>query len=192
MFLLRFSLVSLILFATALPTYADAVIYDEAVSDLGDSPADPTDLGNLMPGDNIILGELNGGGTFDPDVFSFTVPSNLRLTSITFDLLSSEFRSHFFAFNDGPVSLSDGGENLISTLLQGSDEGANMLTFRNIFGAGGATPPLGPGTYQVLFQETDDQPVVYELRLTTTVPEPGTLMLLATSGLFLLRRRKQR
>jgi hypothetical protein len=57
-------------------------------------------------------------------------------------------------------------------------------------GATGFTPPLGPGTYTFLIQQSGST-VSYEFDM-TVVPEPTSLCLIGLGGLLLLARRATR
>jgi hypothetical protein len=159
------------------PVPAPATIrYSESVS--GDAPAGSSfvDLGSLTVGSNRISGVSLA---FDTDDYSFTVPAGFQVDTIKIETYGGS----------GSAGLQSPA--LGSSLLTPANFGQDFLDII------GASQPLGPGTY--LFRTTTGSAgptsYRYDLQLSpVAIPEPGTLGLLATSGLaacYMLRRRRR-
>ena len=181
----------------AMTTFAHGQInYDESVNgDLGTAQS-PSNLGAAGLGANNVSGTLFNSSNFDPDAFSFTVGAGLQLDSLSFTSMDGA-GSHFFAFNDGPLSTGSGAGNLISTLINAGDVGTNILdgTLNSFGGSGLNGDPLGPGTYYVWFQETAGSDHNYTIQFTTSqaIPEPATasLIMLGALGLGIFNTRRR-
>ena len=151
----------------------------------------PTAVGVLGLGANSVTGMLNVN-EFDPDAFSFSVPAGQELTNLYFANLTGFNR--FFVFNEGALDTSNAYGNLVTTLISTTDVMTNILDGSlNSVGGSGVSGPLGPGSYEVWFQETDGSVVDYTINLeTSVVPEPGALALVLLGGFVsLLAYRKQ-
>ena len=173
-----------------------ATLYTEiGAMDLGDNAFNPSALGALSQGDNTISGVINEGGAFKPDVFSFTIDSDLQLTSLTFEF-SSDLSSHFLAFKDSSGAFDHTDTILFAALVSSAQNNLNILEIEQDGGDvaedSGLPRPLGfdlplpSGEYTLWFQETSNETVSYTFNLTTvSIPEPTSLSA-SCLGLFLL------
>jgi hypothetical protein len=180
-----------------------AVLYDESLSgDLSNSGLAPTSLA-VAEGENQILGTLGTGanGT-DLDSFTFTVPSGLELTAIVvLPGTTTGPLGTFFAVQSGnQVTVAPDAPDFTGLLgftfyLAGN---GNIITDVGLPGNGatGFIPPLGPGTYAFLVQDTAEGTFNYGLnfQLIATAPDNGVgmtgcaVVFAALAGLNRLKR----
>lgn len=177
---------------------AAAVVHREA--DDGEFSSDglnPTPVA-LAAGSNQIFGRMGGGGGgADRDYFVVTVPTSMRLSSVTLLSDTRVLGVSFLGLQAGDrltVSPFAGSANgLLGWVHYGSaDIGTDILpALGRGFGATGFAPPLGAGAYTFWLQETGSGSVTYGLDLQLQpVPLPGAFVCFATAlGLLRARRR---
>jgi hypothetical protein len=189
----------------AVPASA-SVLYNESLSgDLSNSGSSPTPL-TISPGINAVIGSVEGTGGADPqDWIALTVPSGLNLSAIVLANYSSTDLQGFFGFQSGGsfsgsvdsasnyegythfgTGATNGSPPMPATNLVGADLLSIMSMPAQDPGAGGFTPPLGPGTYSFLIQQLGAL-TNYEFDFDT--PEPSSLAAVAC-GMTLLRRKQ--
>lgn len=188
------STMSAALFAFTAPATAG---YDETVlGDLSNDPLNPTPVAFTL-GDNIITGSMGSSNDVvngDRDFLTFTIGAGQQLGGLFLLSLTPADRG-FHAISAGPTSVipSGPGAGDVSTYL-GSNHldpvsaSVNLLTSLGTPLAGsGFTPPLGPGTYSYMVQQTGAITQGYSLNFVVT-PEPASLTLLTLGTLGLTRR----
>ncbi len=196
----RFS-VGLILSGAALNISA-AIIYNESAGDLSNFGNAPTPLA-LLEGENQILGTLSSSpnGT-DSDYFTFTVPGGLDLTAILVlpGTTTGPLGTYFGVQSGDQVTVPPAAADLTGLLgftyyLAGN---GNIITDVGVGGNGatGFIPPLGPGTYSFVLQDTGEGSFDYGLsfQLLATAPEGGPGILgcaLAFAGVAAMKRLKR-
>lgn len=186
-----------------------ALTWDESVNgDLSDDGNAPTLLGTLSSGSNLIsgtMGSLGGTGPLDADVWNFTIAAGYYLTGINLVGYSatsgSTSNQSFMAIaNGGTINMSDPSQHLSNALWGYAQDGFGntyndllaLLDAGPEFGGIGFDGPLPSGNYTFWIQEGSDQ-INYNIDFVTSpvpVPEPGSALLLAASGLWLMRRRR--
>ncbi|MGJ8653756.1 MAG: hypothetical protein ACSHX8_10820 [Opitutaceae bacterium] len=172
------------------------MVYSEAISgDLSHLISSPTPIGELNTGQNSIIGTINEGGIFNPDVFTFSVAPDHILTSLVFTLDSNE-ENHFLAMSDGTTLDAVAEYLLFASLVTNAQNGTNLLETESDGGnqsGSGYSLPLSSGDYSLWFQETSNSTIDYTFTFTTAVvPEPANSTLLLsciTCGAMLLTRR---
>lgn len=172
-------------------------IYSEAISgNLSGLITSPTSIGQLSPGENSIIGSINEGGSFNADVFTFSVGSGYNLTSLVFNINSSA-ENHFLAMSNETTLDADVDYLLFASLVTNAQNGDNLLISESDGGnqsGTGYTLPLSAGDYSLWFQETSANTVDYTFTLTTVaVPEvanSGMLLSCMSCAYLLLFRRK--
>jgi hypothetical protein len=170
------------IFSVAALNTSGAALYDESLTgDLSDSGLGPTPL-TVVAGENQILGELsNTANGTDPDYFTFTVPSGLELTAIVvLPGTTTGPEGTFFAVQAGnqvtvpPDAPDFTGLLGFTSYLAGN---GNIITDVGLPGNGatGFIPPLGPGTYAFLVQDTAEGTFNYGLnfQLLAAAPDSG-------------------
>ena len=180
-------------------TATHALTYSEP-ADLSNSIGTPTPLGPVSLGVNTVDGSVSGSALFNPvtlevdwtgdflDAFEYVVPGGLSVSGI--EVLISNFASTAFSVF-GEVANTSGG---VDTPFWSAD-----TTYPNILTGG---TPLGSGTHNLGLQIADTCPgcsggetLSYDWTVNiTVVPEPSSMMLLATAGIvsFYTCRRKRR
>ena len=191
---------------------ANATNYDEAVSgDLSSDNTQPTNIGNLTAGNNLISGAtIPSGPVVDPntgarefqdnDYLEFTVPTGVELSALIVQSGTSIVENDrlFMGIASGegvyvPADFSSASGMLGWTLVSNEMIGTDVLddlgasapaNFPAIPGATTFSGPLGAGTY-TLWLLDGDSPVTYKLNLLASpTPEPSSwMMMLAGFGL---------
>jgi hypothetical protein len=188
------------LVAAAFAQSAAAVtIWDEGTDgDLSHDPAAPNSV-TVAIGTNTVIGSTVGSDQGpDRDIFTFTVPDGAALTQLLLTSFVSDDDLAFLALQDGPVITDPGSaDDLLGWLHPSADfVGTDILDdIGQGAGAIGFTGPLGPGTYTLLMQQGDPQPVAYGFDLIiepVAVPEPpmAALFALGLCALAVARRRR--
>lgn len=174
------------------------IIYSEALSgDLSHLISSPTSIGELNAGQNSIIGTINEGGSFNPDVFTFSVAANHILTSLVFTL-DSNTENHFLAMSDETTLDAVAEYLLFASLVTNAQNGTNLLMTESDGGnqsGSGYSLPLTSGNYSLWFQETSNSTIDYTFTFTTEViPEPANsaLLLSCLSSVSILLFRRQR
>ena len=190
--LLAISIISASVALLALQTLHADVIYSEAVS--GDLPGDqtfPELLKELIPGTNTILGNdsLNTDIGSQGDTFGLTLGANQHIDSILLSITNN----------------TNTADSFTTTVFQSPF--IQVQQFVQVAGTVGAIDfdPFGsqlPGQYNFSTQYvTANQPTQgfdwqWDIQVSNTVPEPGSLPLLGLGvgalGLASLRRRQNR
>lgn len=214
--------VALALAAISTATAVHATTYSEAVSgDLSGDAKNPTKIGNLTPGSNLIVGATIPSGPIvnpitgqhaveDDDYVSFTIPAGHVLSQL-FLGSGSVFQPGdrmFFGIAQGAQvnvdpNFSSAAGLLGWTLVGSSMVGSDVLpalglsapaNFPPIGGATRFTGALGAGTY-TLWLVDGDQPASYSLNLVVAaVPDSATWMMMLTGFAavgHVLRRRRK-
>lgn len=188
------------LVAAAFAQSAAAVtIWDEGTDgDLSTDPAAPTSV-TVAIGTNTVIGSTVGSDQGpDRDVFTFTVPDGSALTQLLLTSFVSDDDLAFLALQAGPVITDPGSADDLLGWLHPSAAFVGTDILDDIgqgAGAIGFTGPLGPGTYTLLMQQGDPQPVAYGFDLIIdpiAVPEPpmSALFVLGLVALAVARRRR--
>ena len=188
------------LVAAAFAQSAAAVtIWDEGTDgDLSTDPAAPTSV-TVAIGTNTVIGSTVGSDQGpDRDVFTFTVPDGAALTQLLLTSFVSDDDLAFLALQDGSVITDPGSADDLLGWLHPSAAFVGTDILDDIgqgAGAMGFTGPLGPGTYTLLMQQGDPQPVAYGFDLIIepiAVPEPpmSALFVLGLVALAVARRRR--
>ncbi len=161
---------------------ASQVIHDEGADGTTDPLStdnnNPTDVGNLAHGSNIVRGHIASAKSVgDVDVFTFTIDSGFQLDGLfvlAFDYISpppANERAGFLAINDAaafPYNAQelDINENpdldeslFLGGTVFGLDDlpgvgGGNILPRAGVITGRGFTPPLAAGTYTIYIQQT--------------------------------------
>ena len=190
--------------ASAGPAAAISV-YDEAVDpDFSNSRAAPTAV-TFGLGQNDVFGVTGSSPAsgVDRDYFTFAIPAGSALVSLTvLNVGLSAGNASFLGLQAGatvtvdPVgaALPNAAAPLLGyKLLSPADIGLDILpNIATAASAAGFTPPLGPGQYSVWLQDGNSAPSTYALRFdVSTVPEPGTILLIGT-GIVALGRLQRR
>jgi PEP-CTERM motif len=190
-----------IVISASLVGRAIAASYTESVSgDLSNNQAAPTPF-TLDLGTNAVTGTTQAG---DMDWIAITVPSGLQLSQDVLAAYSSTDLQGFTGFQVGS-SFVGSPESQASAYAGYAHYGTNASTGastpgnligQDLFpimdnpsdaiGATGFTPPLGPGTYTFLIQQTGALTNYTFDFNTTAVPEPASLGLLGLGGVGLL------
>ncbi len=190
--------IAMILFSMSFATQA-SIVWDESINgDFSNNGLSPTSVSFSM-GSNVIIGSTGNPGTgIDRDYFSFVVPTDSSLSSIT--VLSNTIVSgstSFIGLQAGPqltVSTSGAGiENFLGFSHYGNDSVDTdilpSLVFSNFTGS------LPSGTYSIWIQETGGVvPYGFDFAvIPTAVPIPGAGVLLfsALCGFRVLRKRQE-
>jgi hypothetical protein len=189
---------------------ADAAVvysYTESVDGSFSSDSDsPTNLGIFLPGINQVTGQVtaigDGGFNFTNDVFTFEIPSNAQLVTITMSSFSTAGGAGgmFMMLDDGPTFEFQSDEvndqfsfgpdlSLIlgGSVVGGGEVGTDILDdLQNAFNFGNGsffTTPLGPGSYSVYLQETGSFSNYSLAFNVSAVPEPSSWAVL---GVFVI------
>lgn len=182
-----------------------STVWDESVNgDLSGDPNAPTPI-VLETGSNIIMGSVSTAQGDTRDFITFTIGENQALVALLQlqyeDLeIGGPGNRGFHAINEGDTSFIPGGstadEFLGGAHLDPLEVGTDMLAILAAAPQAGQgfTPPLGPGTYSYVLQQTGPQLSGYTLDfqvVSTVVPVPAGVWLLASAlvGLGGLRRR---
>ena len=177
-----------------------ATVHDESVDgDLSSDPFAPTAL-SIGVGSNLVLGTMQASGD-TRDYFTFSIGADQALSSIflrdyTDVASSSPGDTGFAGIIAGTTSFIPNGATVSNFLgtnhVVPAQVGTDILLALAgaPFGGTGFTPPLGPGDYTFLIQQTGNELTAYSLDL-ILVPEPGTALLLmgGLAGLAAQRRR---
>ena len=172
---------------------AHAVFYDEGVSgDLSGSFSAPTNLGAFGLGIHTIIATDSGGAR---DIFTFSVPAGMSLTSIVNASYVGADGTAFIGIGSGTTLDGSGtAESLLGYTHFGTGPGTVGAEIIDDIAAGagaqGFTPPLGPGDYTVWMQQVGAS-ATWRLDF-NVVPEPTSLGLLALGAMPLLFRRRPR
>jgi hypothetical protein len=182
---------------------AMAASYDDNASDLSNIQASPTPF-TLTLGANSIIGSVGGSniGGSNQDWIAITVPAGMQITSYVNAAYSGNDVQGFTGFQFGSPFVGNpgtagpyagyahfgtGAQNpSIPTSTVGVDLLPLMANPSVAQGASGFTPPLGPGSYAFLIQQTNSNTAIsYEFDI-NVVPEPTSLCLIGLGGLGLL------
>lgn len=170
-----------------------ATDYNEAISgDLSNSGLTPTSIGSLTLGANSVLGTTGRGGNgLDRDYFTFTVPANFTLVSMT------ELSGTTVGGDVSFIGVQAGNKVTVGTNptsaagLLGwthygvADINVDILPRMGVpsFGSTGFTTPLSAGNYAFWVQDFNVGVFTYGFRLgVQAVPEPGSLALFTGLG----------
>lgn len=176
---------------------AENISYVESANgDLANDETMPTDVGITDIGLNTVSGTLSNTANFDPDSFLFEVGAGQQLDSVSFGSMSGNAGfDHFLAFSDTTLSRSP-GDNLITTLIDTSSVGVNLIdgNWVSTYGGRGASGPLPSGTYHLWFQETDGMDYDYSINIVTSqaIPEPTMAIVPMVLGLIAAAKRRRR
>ena len=171
-----------------------ATDYNEATSgDFANSGSAPTSIGSLTPGSNNIFGTTGRGNTgLDRDYFTFTVPVNSFLVSMT------ELPGTTVGGDVSFIGVQAGNKVTVGTNPSSAagllgwthygvaDINVDILPRMGVssFGSTGFTTPLGAGDYAFWLQDFNGGAFTYGFRLgVTAVPEPGSLALFMGLGM---------
>lgn len=158
----------------AAPACADSW-NEDIFGDLSNEPAAPTPLTIYHPF-NFITADVGGG---DIDLIALTVPAYHTFDSITLTIYSGETQS-FVGLQQSATWTAGTGANVNPAALlgwthfgpaaPGADVGQDLLDNLGVpkQGSLGFTPPLGPGVYTMLVQDTGAA-VRYQFRLNLTL-----------------------
>ena len=180
----RVSSIALCLLTCAFPA-SGATVWDESVSgDLASDPATPTAV-SFVTGSNVVVGDVNATSDIR-DYFTFTIGSDQTLSAVT--LLSYEGNLGFTAMNVGSSSFIPGFTTMLD-FLGGTHTDASLigelllpLLGSGSLGGAGFTPPLGPGTYSYVIQQTSGELTSYALDFEVSpVPAPAAVWLLGSA-----------
>lgn len=177
-----------------------ALIHDEGVSgDLSDNNLAPTLLA-LNAGSNVVRGSTTAS-PLDRDIFSFTIAAGEQLVAIVLDsYLSGDDRSFFAVASGNTISSLTSLPALLGNALIGASAGSmqgddvldnlGALTFGGSTGFSGS---LGAGAYTFWLQETTvgirEYALDFQIRGSSAVPAPSTLLLLLPVIAVLVRRK---
>lgn len=164
---------------------ANALVYDETIDgDLRNNSNNPSMLGTLSLGSNLVTGNLAGDPQDDTDNFSFIVPVETLLSQIiwTYDLgdfsssgnafVRNGNRDVLFGFN---FRTTTSGSNVLSTALNPGNFSMEILAF------GGA---VGLDNYSFDLQLTPNNVG------TVPLPAAGWMLLCGITALSLARYRR--
>lgn len=180
-----------------IPTVVSAQTFDEITSgDFSGDSNNPTALGQLLLGTNVISGTTGSG---DRDIVNFAVGPGHEVTSI---LLTdfTESGGHFFGIADGAVAPAAGTDFFFAGLVFDPGPAASVEFIGSAaggnFGGMGVPSVLNQGTYTMFFNETSiavSPNYRVELEVSSAaVPEPGSAaLLLSFAGMVMLRRRRK-
>ena len=170
-----------------------ATDYNEAVlGDFSNFGSTPTSIGSLTPGANNVLGTTGRGNAgLDRDYFTFTVPVNSLLVSMT------ELPGTTVGGDVSFIGVQAGNKVTVGTNPSSAagllgwthygvaDINVDILPRMGVssFGSTGFTTPLGAGDYAFWLQDFNPGAFAYGFRLgVTVVPEPGSLALFVGMG----------
>ena len=194
MFLMRklsWGLIFCAVLMVVLPAQAATLYSESASGDLSGNRFAPTSRTTIV-GDNDLFVTTSGG---DQDYLTVVVPagqrlSNLRLKAFqasSFDQTSFLGMASGTTFPEDP-NLASGAQMLGYTHLNSFLLNQDLFPSMHAFGTLGFTTPLPAGNYTFWMQQLGTS-VTYQLDfVTTAVPEPAGLGLLACAA-FLARRR---
>jgi hypothetical protein len=147
-----------------------------------------------------VVGGTVSSPAIDRDFWTFTVPVNHQLSSITLVAFSNSDNRSFFAVASGSsLSAINNADLLLGGTFVGDVAGRlvgdNLLDDLAARVHIGGTPrfsgPLGPGAYTFWSQETQGT-VTYNYQFNiTAVPEPSSIALVACAVGSILFRRKR-
>jgi hypothetical protein len=180
---------------------AQVLSYDEATQgDLSGNPAAPADFGTLAVSSHSLKASFVTG---DYDLIKFTLAPGTHLDSIFLNSYAGS-TSSFSGIQSGSTWSAGLGYDvdpapLLGWVLFGENTIADdydildnlIYQYASADDAIGFTPPLGPGTYTFLFQETGPFAVNADFTF-NVVPEPSTLAIAAIGIATLLRYRIRR
>jgi hypothetical protein len=182
----------LVLFLSAVTNGATA--WNEGVNgDLSENQAAPS-LVSLVNGSNTVTGSLRPTPATDgQDWLAITIPSLLSLSQLTNtayvgdgNMFTGMQNGSSFVGSPGVASSYNG-----YTHINAGTIGTNVLPgMGTAAGAVGFTPPLGPGTYTFLFQQTGSTATSYGFDF-VVVPEPASFTMLILSGAALFGNRRR-
>lgn len=188
-----------------------------------DDPGSPTQLGVLPPGvggafqDYRLIGrtDIGAGDFFTIEIGAGNQLHSILLTDITYDNPATTDAGFFLAIADGntfPNSYAEINENPAGFPVIGStdttgwiggsvigrlQEGIDILPLITTgLGFGfppGRAPPLGPGQYTFLLQQTgarNNYTLDFGVASATAIPEPSALVCLAVGAAAILARRR--
>ena len=201
-----FAIAALAMTGTVAPA---AVVFDESVDGpLSRDNDKPTAL-TFAVGENTVAGTISRARTDgDVDVYTFNVPIGAVLDSIALDTFESLDNLAFFAIDSGtmfPYDVFDFDDvangflpesaYLGGTVFGPSDitNDVNLLTRAGNIGGARFTGPLPADDYSIYVQQTGastDYSLTFNVTSVTAVPEPGSMLALATVGAVLWRRRR--
>lgn len=171
------------------------VVWDESeLGDLSDDGSAPTEI-DFMLGENEIRGRMGFiDAAVDSDVFRFTVPNGLTLTSFRMENYTEtpdiEGGSFLAIASGSSISTVLGSTHLSNALIGQAGEWLDDLAAGARYGSPaanvqGLTAPVPPGDYVIWFQETSTQ-IDYTMIATLAVPEPPTASIAAMAGIVWL------
>jgi hypothetical protein len=184
-----------------------AVVWNESSNgDLSNNQAAPTPI-TLSSGINSVIGTTVAG---DQDWLALTIPAGFQLSSDVLESYVSTDSQGFTGVQAGSsfvgnpettpsayLGYAHYGTAASNGALGTTDlVGVNLLPIMgntaDATGSQGFTPPLPAGVYTFLIQQTGAT-TNYQFDFgVTAVPEPGSLCMLAMTGVMMLRRRAKR
>jgi len=165
--------VSVLIVGGIISTARAANYFESSSGDLSGNGAAPTPL-SLFHGSNI-LSATSGGGDFD--MLAITIPASHRLDTLALSNYTGSSQS-FAGIQTGNMWTAGTGFSVNAAALLGwthfgpaaSGAGVGQDILDNMAmgqGSAGFTPPLGPGVYTLLFQDTGGA-VTYTMRFNVT------------------------
>lgn len=194
----RATLLAMPLIGIAMLSTGHAAISIIESVDFGDFADDEnvaaSDLGSFGLGSNTVSGTFgeDGSPVGDGDVFAFTIPAGMLLTSINltqYDTDVSPMNGSFFAIASGSnvgTSIPTAGNHLSNMLISETGELLDDLEAGAFSGISTLTTPLPAGTYSIFLHEVSalvDYTLDFDVQ---AVPEPAATPTVMAAGAFLL------
>jgi len=161
-------------------------VYNESsTGDLSNNRAAPTLL-SFTAGQNYVFAQTGAvAGVTDRDYFTFVVPANFQLSSLTVVYSSlTAGNATFLGLQAGSQVTVDPAAPSAAPLLgyelvSPADIGVNILpAIATAPDAAGFVPPLSAGQYSVWVQDSNVAPSLYDLRFeVSAIPEPSAALL---------------